>query len=103
MLVWRICQQRYSAFDGEGARRANGRWHRQGVPLIYTSDTLALAALEYFVRLNPGDADARLIAVSANIPDNLAVQRVQIKNLPEDWNTYPAPKALQDAGMDWLR
>ena len=102
MRVWRISQKRYSAFDGEGGRRASGRWHRQGVPVIYASDTLALAALEYFVRLNPGDAEAPLAAVSADIPGDLAIDRIQIKEPPKDWNTYPAPRRLQSAGMKWL-
>ena len=103
MLVWRICQQKYATFDGEGGRRAGGRWHRKGIPVIYTSDTLALAALEYFVRLNPGDSDTRLVTVSANIPDNLVIQRVSAKDLPKNWSVYPAPEILQKIGGNWFQ
>ena len=101
MLVWRISQKKYSAFDGEGGRRASGRWHRQGIPVIHASNTLALAALEYFVRLNPGDSDIPLVAVSANIPDSIGVQRVRVEDLPKNWNAYPAPGILQEIGMNW--
>ena len=101
MLVWRVCQKKYSAFNGEGSRRASGRWHRQGTSIIYTSDTLALAALEYFVRLNPGDSDVSLVTVSASIPDTIRVRRVRVKDLPKDWYAYPAPEILQEIGVKW--
>ena len=46
MKVWRLCKRRHAAFDGEGARLAGGRWNRPGGAVVYTSESLALAALE---------------------------------------------------------
>ena len=50
---WRIIKARYakSAFDGEGARQFGGRWNSPGVPIIYTSSSMSLAALEMLVHL----------------------------------------------------
>jgi RES domain-containing protein len=55
ITTWRIikAQHAHRAFDGEGARLAGGRWNKIGIPMIYTADSLALAALEIMVHL-PG-------------------------------------------------
>jgi RES domain-containing protein len=56
--LYRISKAHYakSAFSGEGARLYAGRWNHAGTPMVYTSTSLALAALELFVHLNPADA-----------------------------------------------
>ena len=50
---WRLVHARYvvHAFDGEGARLYGGRWNSPGRPAVYTSGSLALAALEVLVHL----------------------------------------------------
>jgi RES domain-containing protein len=52
--AWRIVQERYShqAFTGEGARLYGGRWNSPGVPMIYASQSRALAALEMLVHFD---------------------------------------------------
>jgi RES domain-containing protein len=47
--VWRIASAVHAAFDGEGARRYGSRWTPRGLPVVFTSATLSLAALERFV------------------------------------------------------
>jgi hypothetical protein len=58
MRIWRLCREPYAAeaFSGEGARRFGGRWNSRGVPMVYASTSLALAAIELFVHLEPGQA-----------------------------------------------
>ncbi len=50
---WRIIKVSHidSAFNGEGARIAGGRWNKIGTPMVYTAGSLALAALEIIVHL----------------------------------------------------
>jgi RES domain-containing protein len=102
--VWRITSTRHAghAFDGEGARLYGGRWNRPGVPLVYCSATLSLAALEYFVHLEPGLSPS-LVTVAAEIPASLAVEVRDIESLPADWRSYPAPERLKDLGSAWAR
>lgn len=52
-ISYRVVKEKYrgSAFDGEGARLYGGRWNCKGVPVVYTSDSLALCSLEIFVHL----------------------------------------------------
>jgi RES domain-containing protein len=55
MRFWRICRRRYAAeaATGEGARLYGGRWNSRGVRVVYASTSLALAAIETFVSLEP--------------------------------------------------
>ena len=53
ITAWRIVktQHKNTTFDGEGALTVGGRWNKIGIPMIYTADSLALAALETIVHL----------------------------------------------------
>lgn len=101
--VWRVAKAGFAAFDGEGARLHGGRWNRPGVRVVYTSGSLSLAALEYFVHVDTDLAPEDLVAVRAEIPPGVAVTRSEAEDLPRDWRSFPAPEALQDVGMEWLR
>jgi RES domain-containing protein len=101
--VWRLCKRRHVAFDGEGARLAGGRWNRRGTAVVYTSETLSLAALELLAHCDPPLLPADLVAIAAELPERLAVERVEIAGLPGTWRRYPAPDALGQVGTDWAR
>ena len=68
MRLWRICRDIHaaSAFSGEGARLFGGRWNSQGVRVVYASPSLALAAIETFVHLEPNLRPDDLVAIEAN-------------------------------------
>jgi RES domain-containing protein len=104
-LAWRITRRRHAgrAFDGEGARLHGGRWNPPGVAVVYTSATFSLAALEYFVQLDPDAAPDDLVAVAAELPPGLAVRALDPADLPTGWRSYPALEALQELGAAWVR
>jgi RES domain-containing protein len=91
------------AFDGEGARRHGGRWNRPGIPVVYTSASLALAALEVFVNLERPQPPSDLVAIAADIPETLTISRIPLSELPANWGSYPPPAALADLGTRWAR
>lgn len=103
--VWRITRRRHAerAFDGEGARLYGGRWNHPGVAVVYTSATLSLAALEYFVQLDPDAAPSDLVAVAAELPAGLSMNVLEPADLPAGWRAYPAVEALRDLGTAWVR
>ena len=70
--------------------------------VIYTSATLSLAALEYFVHLDPTDAPGDLVAIPADIPDSLPRIEMRAETLPSTWRAYPAPEALPELGTAWV-
>jgi RES domain-containing protein len=100
--VWRIASAVHAAFDGEGARRHGSRWTPRGLPAVFTSATLSLAALERFVNTDPELEPVDLVAIAADIETHLALETVLVGDLPSDWRTYPAPSSLAGIGERWL-
>jgi len=104
MRFWRICRRRYAAdaAKGEGARLYGGRWNSRGVPMVYASTSLALAAVETFVNLEPNLQPKDLISIEGNIPDGLEISRVDLKALPANWHET-RDESLRRFGDDWIR
>jgi RES domain-containing protein len=102
--LYRISKARYarSAFSGEGARLYAGRWNHAGVPMVYTSTSLALAALELFVHLDPSQAPDDLVSIAATLPPNIKTETVDLPALPSDWRRidHGAPR---DLGTEWAK
>lgn len=103
MRVWRIAPRARSAFDGEGSRRVGGRWNEKGIPVVYSSATIALAAWECFVNVDLENAPADLVARPADVPDELSIKIIEISELPRNWRDYPAPEELALIGSRWAR
>lgn len=104
MKIWRICRARFAAeaFTGEGARRFGGRWNSRGVPMVYASSSLALAAIELFVHLEPSQQPDDLVAIAATLPADEPARRLAPKDLPRNWwkEDFEPLRALGDA---WIR
>jgi RES domain-containing protein len=105
MLVWRICKAAHvkSGFSGAGAEQHGGRWNHKGLPMVYASSSLSLAALELFVHLQPDSVPDDLRSIVATIPHELPSEELKISDLPANWRDYPAPASLRDIGSAWLR
>jgi RES domain-containing protein len=103
--VYRLLRRPYAkkAFDGEGAYRFGGRWSSPGTRIVYTSEHLSLAMLEYFVHLDPDDPPKDLMLVTAEIPDNVSRVTMAREHLPKDWRRSPAPSKLSAIGDDFVR
>ena len=104
MRVWRICSERFadSAFTGEGAYENGGRWNPPGFYVVYTSGSLALAALEFFVNLEAGAAGMPLVAISAEIPEAVTLKTMRPEALPDGWRAYPSSPSVHAAGVGWI-
>jgi RES domain-containing protein len=70
--------------------------------MVYTSATLSLAALEFFVNLDRDMEPDHLVAISADLPDDMGIERIDVSNLPASWRRYPAPEELQEVGTVWV-
>ena len=95
VTVWRIVKAKHQddAFSGEGARRFGGRWNHPGIRVVYTAESRSLAAMEMLVHL---DSRALLAAyvLAAVVIDEKYIQRIDVRNLPLDWRSSPAPVEL---------
>ena len=70
--------------------------------MVYTSSTLALAALEFLVHADSFEAPRDLVAMRLAIPDDLPVTDVRLRALPARWDRYPAPDGCRKLGDAWL-
>jgi RES domain-containing protein len=104
ITAWRIVKARNTtnAFDGEGARLEGGRWNSPGTPLVYTSESAALAALELLVHLGRGSILGAYVLIACTFEETL-VEHLDLKRLPGNWRSYPAPPELQLIGDEWVR
>jgi RES domain-containing protein len=104
MHLWRICRKLHAAgaFSGEGARLYGGRWNSQGVRVVYTSPSLALAAIETFVHLEPNLRPDDLVSIRAQLPDDIQTEHLDPKSLPRRW--YESrDESLKTFGDRWIR
>ena len=104
MRIWRICRARYAAeaFSGHGARRFGGRWNTPGVPMVYASSSLALAAIELFVHLEPNQQPDDLVSIAAELPKGEPASRLEPDKLPASWWTDDV-EPLRALGDKWIR
>jgi RES domain-containing protein len=107
--VWRIATdtKNYEADDlsGAGAKHTGGRWNDEGDPLVYTSETQALACLETVVHLNAGGLPLIRYLVSVTIPAAVwAAARTETPgSLPVGWDADPSGRASIRFGTAWIR
>jgi RES domain-containing protein len=106
--VWHIATDTadYEADDlsGEGAKRTGGRWNEGGIPVVYTSETRALACLETVVHLNAGGLPLNRYLVAVTIPDHVwaHARRENASSLAVGWDAEPAGRASIRFGTDWI-
>ena len=102
--AWRLVSERWvgTAFSGEGARLAGGRWNSKGVPVVYLGGSLALAALELLVHLDHEGALAGHFAIPVEFDDSL-VAAVAENDLPEGFPAAETIPLTQRIGDTWVR
>lgn len=100
--AWRLTKTKYiaGAWDGEGAKRAGGRWNSVGTAVVYTSATLSLALVETLVHVTSGVLPA-YTALPIEFDDSM-VTVIEPKNLPANWKDQPAPPQTRAIGDAWV-
>lgn len=107
-VVWRIATDTpaYEADDvtGAGAKATGGRWNQAGAPMLYTSESRALACLETVVHLNAGGLPLDRYLVKIDLPDaawTAAEAFGPAKHV--GWDAEPAGRVSITYGTDWIR
>jgi RES domain-containing protein len=103
MRVFRIgaaifTRSRKEAFSGNGGLYASAGWHTAGQPIVYTAQSLSLAALEILVRLKQTNGIQPFFAYSAEVPDSLILKP---DSYPARWKSRIAvSRAFGDAWLE---
>lgn len=103
LTAWRIVKAKHAgtAFTGEGARAAGGRWNSSGTPMVYTAGSVALAMLEMLVHLRSQVLLRWYVTFEVTFDDAM-VETLNVKDLPRSWRRSPPPAALQRIGDAWI-
>lgn len=102
--AWRLVHRNYlhSAFSGEGARLAGGRWNSEGFSVVYAAGSLSLALLEIIVHLEFKEALKRYKAIPIEIPESL-LQAIDPARLLDGWSASPPQSSTQFIGNCWVK
>lgn len=103
MIVYRISKTAYAKdLKGVGARKYGARWNQPGFECLYTSESRALALLEFTVNANINDIPRALSIVTIDL-GRTGMQELKEAQLPGDWKLFPAPASTKKFGMDLLK
>lgn len=104
IAVYRITKDRYrdQVFSGLGGLYASGRWTPRGRPVVYTSQSISLAVLEYALNYKRHGWLPASVLGRAIIPAEVSVESVSTSALPADWRDPDPPAALREIGANWL-
>jgi RES domain-containing protein len=99
MRAWRLCKRKWAAtaFSGNGAAEAPGRWNSQGQKAVYCAETQSLAMLEILAHVGNKRhlQRAKFVAIPVDIPDALIAFP---SKLPSDWRRRPPSRSTQQFG-----
>lgn len=102
--LFRISSSQYiTDLSGMGARLYGGRWNHVGDPIVYSSGSRSLAAVEFLVHVPMALAPENLSIAEINIKKNVKRESVVKNQLPSHWRDYPAPEQLAILGSQWLK
>lgn len=105
LTAYRLVASRWasSAFSGEGARKYGGRWNSPGRPVVYLSESRALAALELLVHLTTPESRAKTFAlIEVTIPAD-CIGQLALPSLPKTWRTSPPTSSSMEFGNSWIK
>ncbi|MBL8470662.1 MAG: RES family NAD+ phosphorylase [Rhodocyclaceae bacterium] len=103
MIAWRIAKQEY-ALDrtGAGALACAGRWHANGVPVIYAGLSVEICTFEKLVLSGP-ILPKDLLLAKLVLPDDPALyEAAEVTALP-GWDASPPGRPSIDYGTQLLR
>jgi RES domain-containing protein len=82
------------ALSGEGARLFGGRWNPPGAPVVYASESRALAVLETFVHLTVEARTMSFLLYAIKLPSRARLRR--------HGEPRASLRSCQDVGRAWI-
>jgi len=99
MEVYRLSRKKFADnLSGKGSALNGARWNSVGVELIYSASNRSLAMAEIAVHLTLATIPSDYKMITIFIPDDISIQKINVSDLPPDWNTFPHPFTTQVIG-----
>lgn len=103
MRVYRLSKRKYSKeLNGKGAAKSSNRWNSKGTEIIYTAESRALAMAEVAVHLTLATLPSDYVMIEIEIPENIIIKEIILKELDEDWNNHPHNSNTQKIGDEFI-
>lgn len=99
MIVFRLSKGKFRLdLSGKGAELYGGRWNNKGVPMLYTSQSRALAFAEVAIHLPVTIVPKDYFLVSIDVPDTAKIFKLIDAEIPPDWRANPHSGSTQKIG-----
>ena len=100
-VVYRLVRRERAAdvLSGEGASLYGGRWNPPGAPVVYASESRALAVLETFVHVTAEARAMRFLLYAITLPKG---RRLKRHGHGGSSRAALASSSTQEAGRAWL-
>jgi RES domain-containing protein len=103
MEAYRLSRKKFATtLSGKGAALKGARWNSVGVELIYTASNRSLAMAEVAVHFTLATIPGDYVMTTIFIPDDISLQKLNVSDLPADWNTFPHPSSTQTIGDQFV-
>lgn len=103
MIVFRLSRNKFkNDLSGKGAELAGGRWNSKGIPMLYTSESIALCTVEIAVHMPLGIIPLDYFLVKIELPDFAELPEVKVEDLPEAWKSFPHANLTQEIGDNFI-
>jgi RES domain-containing protein len=105
MILYRFSRKEHGGdLSGKGAERYGGRWNSKGFPVIYSSETRALAVTEIIAYTPPGFIPEGYVLNIIDVPAEVGFfYTIEADSLPDGWNSYPHRKETKQLGDALLK
>ena len=102
MVLYRITLKEYA--KTLYAPGVPGRWNRRGELVIYSAESIAVAALENMAhRMGQGGLGADFACMQIGVPEDVSIQAVSLEELPANWGLPASYAQTQPIGSAWYR
>lgn len=99
MEVFKLVREKFAKpLSGKGAALKGARWNSVGVELIYATKNRSLAMAEVAIHFTLATLPDDYVMVTIIIPDNIAIKKLSVSELPSDWKDFPHPSSTQKIG-----
>lgn len=103
MEAYRLSREKFAeSISGIGAAMKGARWNSIGIEMIYTASNRSLAMAEVAVHLSLATLPDDYMMMTIHIPDDISMTKLNITDLPIDWNKFPHPSTTQNIGDKFI-
>lgn len=103
MEAYRLSREKFAdTLSGKGSAIKGARWNSIGVEIIYTATNRSLAMAEVAVHFTLATLPEDYMMITIFIPDDVSMQKLNVKDLHANWNSFPHPTPAQAIGDQFV-